>query len=247
MADATNHTGYTEKLERAMEDLEGGREKLRQAAEAVSGPLRDMGLSGVAASLSLACQRADNVCTQGMEFAIWVIKLLNDHKCIRDLVDVLKKDFVPPLAAVDALVTELKGRNTLDWQGIGADAYKEHADVQRDAAGELSESANMVADVLLSDMKSAQELAGAIAIAIVAAIGGFAAGCAALPPPVTPAGVAVIVLAVVGLLTALVNCFVAYKKRQADIREGLGRLQGPPDGGKSKFGMGRWPERTLYS
>ena len=157
------------------------------------------------------------------------------------------KDSIEPDDLGDALLAELKGRNTLDWQGIGADAYKEHTDVQRDAAGELSESANMVADVILNDIRSAQELANAIGIAIVTAIGGFLVGCVSLPPPVTPVGVALIILAVVGFITALVNCIAAYNKRQADIREGLAKLKAPPAGGKSKFGNGHWPQRKLYS
>ena len=45
MADATNHT---EKLQRAVEDLKGGQQKVRQVADAASGVLRGMGLSGVA-------------------------------------------------------------------------------------------------------------------------------------------------------------------------------------------------------
>lgn len=157
------------------------------------------------------------------------------------------KDSIEPDDLGDALLAELKGRNTLDWQGIGADAYKEHTDVQRDAAGELSESANMVADVILNDIRSAQELANAIGIAIVTAIGGFLVGCVSLPPPVTPVGLAVIALALVAFATALLNCKAAYDKRQADIREGLAKLQAPPAGGKSKFGNGHWPQRKLYS
>lgn len=157
------------------------------------------------------------------------------------------KDSIEPDDLGDALLAELKGRNTLDWQGIGADAYKEHTDVQRDAAGELSESANMVADVILNDIRSAQELANAIGIAIVTAIGGFLVGCVSLPPPVTPVGLAVIALALVAFATALLNCKAAYDKRQADIREGLAKLQAPPAGGKSKFGKDHWPQRKLYS
>ena len=148
---------------------------------------------------------------------------------------------------MDSVVAELKGRGTLDWQGIGADAYKEHTDVQRDAASELSESANMVADILLADIKSAQELSDAISIAILTAIAGFAVGCISLPPPVTPVGVVLIILAVAGFITALAYCIAAYNKRQADISEGLAKLKSPPAGGKTKFGKGHWPRWKLYS
>lgn len=244
MADATNHT---EKLQRAVEDLKGGQEKVRQVADAASGVLRGMGLSGVAEKVDQVSQRVDQSCSQAYNNANEALRKLLAQVCIRDLVDVLKEEFAPPLTAADALVTELKGRNIIDWWGIGADAYREHTDVQRDAAGELSESANMVADIILNDMRSAQELSDAIAIAIVAAVGGFALGCISLPPPVTPVGVALIILAVVGFITALVNCIAAYNKRQADIREGLAKLKAPPAGGKSKFGNGHWPQRTLYS
>lgn len=244
MADATDHV---EKLQRAVKDLKGAEEKVRQAAEMAAGLLRGMGLSGVAEKVENVSQRVDRSCRQACDATDEVCAKLMDQICVLDLVVTLKDKFAQPLAAVDALLAELKGRNALDWQGIGADAYKEHTDVQRDAAGELSESANMAADVILSDIKSAQELANAIAIAIVTAVAGFVVGCISLPPPVTSVGLAAIALAVVAFLTALVNCKAAYDKRQADVREGLAKLKAPAAGGKSKFGKGHWPQRKLYS
>lgn len=244
MADATDHV---EKLKRAAEDLKGAEEKVRQGAEVASRLLRGLGLSGLAEKVEQVSRKVDQSCGQACDNVDEVCRKLKDQVCVLDLVATLKEKFAPPLAAVDALLAELKGRNTLDWQGIGADAYKEHTDVQRDAAGELSESANMVADVILNDIRSAQELTNAIGIAIATAIGGFLVGCVSLPPPVTPVGLAVIALALVAFATALLNCKAAYDKRQADIREGLAKLQAPPAGGKSKFGKGRWPQRKLYS
>lgn len=50
-----------------------------------------------------------------------------------------------------------------------------------------------------------------------------------------------------GELARLAVQIAAYNKRQADIKEGLAKLKAPPAGGKSKFGNGHWPQRTLYS
>lgn len=50
-----------------------------------------------------------------------------------------------------------------------------------------------------------------------------------------------------GDLARLAVQIAAYNKRQADIKEGLAKLKAPPAGGKSKFGKGHWPQRTLYS
>ena len=243
MADATDHV---EKLQRAAEDLKGAEEKMRQAAEVASGILRGLGLSGVAETVEQVSQRVDRVCKQGCDVADEVCRFLRKQECVLDLVAALKEKFAPPLAAVDALLAELKGRNALDWQGIGAEAYKEHTDVQNGAAEELGKSAIMVADVLLADIKSAQEYSNAMAVAFATAGAGFLAALVNFPPPQTPIGVAAAILALCALIAALFTCAAAYTKRQADIREGLSKLRSPVDG-KSKFGKGRWPQRTLYS
>ena len=243
MADATDHV---EKLQRAVKDLKGAEEKVRQAAEMAAGLLRGMGLSGVAEKVENVSQRVDRSCRQACDATDEVCAKLMDQICVLDLIVTLKDKFAQPLAAVDALLAELKGRNALDWQGIGAEAYKEHTDVQNGAAEELGKSAIMVADVLLADIKSAQEYSNAMAVAFATAGAGFLAALVNFPPPQTPIGVAAAILALCALIAALFTCAAAYTKRQADIREGLSKLRSPVDG-KSKFGKGRWPQRTLYS
>ena len=78
MADATDHV---EKLQRAVKDLKGAEEKVRQAAEMAAGLLRGMGLSRVAEKVENVSQRLDRSSRQACASTAEVCAQLRDKIC----------------------------------------------------------------------------------------------------------------------------------------------------------------------
>ena len=237
-------------MEKAIDGLGKANDSLYEASNSAVGVLNAIGMTGTASTVKSAAHQTHQTSQSAMQAgANSNQNFLEVLKTYQMIIPFLEDHFAPTLAELKGFVIELKGMQNENWEGAGADAYKECANLQVEASSELSANSLVVAKVL-REYKSTMEAYNhtielsilAMGISIVTGIAEMATGVGAGPGVLT-------MLAGIGGAIGYINTFQStVDTKNAQLRSELSDLKSAKSSGGSTVFPGHWPSRgELYS
>lgn len=237
-------------LQKVVGCLNGSLDSLFQASDTAVSGLNALGMTNTASAVSSAAKQTHDASESYSLIGIVTGSRLEEVGIpSRELVSVLREESAHRLAVVAGGIANFNGMQDRYWRGLGASTYRDHANLQSQAASELSSHLLKVATAIEDIVTAEAILVVAFYVALIAFIVAIGAAVLQILGIITAgSGLATIFSAITALAVfvgAAVTAFSAYSASlvgsMKDVDETLS------NGGSTVFDD-HWPSKgTLYS